>query len=52
MSPSVLFVVRLFQFHMKLEEKMHAKEAGINQIQARTQVGEAYSIPNLLFKQR
>ena len=44
MSPSVLFVVPLFQFHMKLEEKMHAKVAEMNQMQARTQVGEAYSI--------
>ncbi|XWS69319.1 hypothetical protein CRYUN_Cryun04dG0169000 [Craigia yunnanensis] len=38
------------EFHMKLEEKMHAKEAEMNQIQARTQVGEAYSIQHLLFK--
>lgn len=31
-------VTHLTQFYMKLEEKMHAKEAEINQIQAKTQV--------------
>ncbi|KAK8636776.1 hypothetical protein V6N13_124514 [Hibiscus sabdariffa] len=36
-SSSVLFVVQWFQFYMKLEEKMHAKEVEMNQIQARTQ---------------
>lgn len=31
-------VTHLTQFYMKLEEKMHAKEAEINQNQAKTQV--------------
>ena len=31
-------MTHLTQFYMKLEEKMHAKDAEMNQIQARTQV--------------
>ncbi|XVE74708.1 hypothetical protein DITRI_Ditri12bG0039100 [Diplodiscus trichospermus] len=35
------------EFHMKLEEKMHAKEAEMNQIQARTQEKEQAEIKQL-----
>lgn len=31
----------MIQFFMKLEKKMHAKEAEMNQIQAKTQVCES-----------
>ncbi|PIA33527.1 hypothetical protein AQUCO_04100161v1 [Aquilegia coerulea] len=32
-----LYMTHLIQFYMKLEEKIHAKEAEVNQIQAKTQ---------------
>lgn len=38
MTTSSLALTNLIQFYMKLEEKMHAKEVEMNQIQARTQV--------------
>lgn len=33
----------MIQFYMKLEEKMHAKETALNQIQAKTQVSESFN---------
>ncbi|KAK9034071.1 hypothetical protein V6N11_050249 [Hibiscus sabdariffa] len=47
-SSSDLLVIQWFQFYMKLEEKMHAKEVEMNQIQVRIHVGKAYNI-QLLF---
>ncbi|KAK8659476.1 hypothetical protein V6N13_029677 [Hibiscus sabdariffa] len=37
-SSSDLLVIQWFQFYMKLEEKMHAKEVEMNQIQKKTEV--------------
>ena len=42
-------VTHLTQFYMKLEEKMHAKEAEINQIQAKTQVCRNIKLINFYF---
>jgi len=36
-------VCYMIQFYMKLEEKLHAKEAEMNQIQAKTQVRKKFS---------
>lgn len=38
MTCSYNFVAHTFQFFMKLEEKMHAKEDEMNKVQARKQV--------------
>lgn len=38
MTNSFVFVAHTFQFYMKLEEKMHAKEDEMNKIQASKQV--------------
>ena len=35
---SFVLVTHLIQFYLKLEEKVHAKEAEMNKIQAKTQV--------------